>query len=443
MKKKIFVLLAILTIILSTVKPIKADTGTVTAYLSSESVILSNRVTLTIKLSCAGGVGGGKIIFSYDKQYLDYYSSNLNGRGHIEGNLIIVEPSADKTVTFTITFSTKKIGSTNIQVNTSQFASYDPPKYVGGYNENIVKTLKINAQTTNNTTTTTPLSSDASLASLSIENINFEQPFSSDVYEYVAYAPINTETINVLAKASSSKATIKDITKNVNEGWNEIKIVCVAQDKTTKTYKIKLYVEEKPKILYEDKDLGVVVNLDKVSNPEGFERKEIVVNENKIIVFNKVNLNLIYLADSENNKDFYLYDIENDTIGSKFEPLEIDGKQYLINEIDYNNYKELEEYYKPIKVNIDGKQFDGWMSLAENMTNYRLVYLKDLEGNDAIYSYEMSEKTLQKFTLPIYAVEEEKMDIKEMLYLTAAIAGTVSLMAAIALTLRVKKESLN
>ncbi len=440
MKRKIFVLITILTIIISTIKPIKATTGTVSAYLSSDSVILSNRVTLTIKLSCDAGVGGGKIIFSYDKQYLDYVSANLNGRGHIEGNLIVVEPSSDKTVTFTITFSTKKIGSTNVQVNTSQFASYDPPQYVGGYNENIVKTLQIKAQTTNNTTTTTPLSSDASLASLQIENIDFEQPFSSDVYEYTAYAPINTETIKVLAKASSSKATINKINENVTEGWNEISVVCVAQDKTTKTYKIKLYVEEKPKIVYEDKNLGVVVNLDKVNNPEGFERKEIVVKENSITIFNKVNLNLIYLADSENNKDFYLYDIENDVVGNKFEPLEIDGKQYLINEIDYTKYKDLEKYYKPIKVNIDGKQFDGWMSLAENMHNYRLVYLKDLDGNDALYSYEMSEKTLQKFTLPLYPEVEEKMDIKEMLNLTLGIAGTVSLMVAIAITLK-RKES--
>lgn len=440
MKRKIFVLITILTIIISTIKPIKATTGTVSAYLSSDSVILSNRVTLTIKLSCDAGVGGGKIIFSYDKQYLDYVSANLNGRGHIEGNLIVVEPSSDKTVTFTITFSTKKIGSTNIQVNTSQFASYDPVQYVGGYNENIVKTLQIKAQTTNNTTTTTPLSSDASLVSLQIENIDFEQPFSSDVYEYTAYAPINTETIKVLAKASSSKATINKINENVTEGWNEISVVCVAQDKTTKTYKIKLYVEEKPKIIYEDKNLGVVVNLDKVNDPEGFERKEIVVKENIITIFNKVNLNLIYLADSENNKDFYLYDVENDVVGNKFEPLEIDGKQYLINEIDYAKYKDLEKYYKPIKVNIDGKQFDGWMSLAENMHNYRLVYLKDLDGNDALYSYEMSEKTLQKFTLPLYPEVEEKMDIREMLNLTLGIAGTVSLLVAIAITLK-RKES--
>lgn len=166
----------------------------------------------------------------------------------------------------------------------------------------------------------------------------------------------------------------------------------MAQDKTTKTYKIRLYVEEKPKIVYQDKDLGVVVNLDKVTDPEGFVRKEIIVKENQITIFNKGKLNLIYLADGENNKDFYLYDVENDKVGSKFEPLEIDGKQYLINEIDYTEFTEMEKFYKPIKVIINGKQFDGWMSLANNMNNYRLVYLKDLEGNDGIYSYEMSEK---------------------------------------------------
>ncbi|HQB33019.1 MAG TPA: hypothetical protein PLI19_06770, partial [Erysipelotrichaceae bacterium] len=126
-------------------------------------------------------------------------------------------------------------------------------------------------------------------------------------------------------------------------------------------------------------------------------------------------------------------------VGSKFEPLEIDGKQYLINEIDYTEFTEMEKFYKPIKVIINGKQFDGWMSLANNMNNYRLVYLKDLEGNDGIYSYEMSEKTLQKFTLPLYPVEEDEMEVREMLYLTAAVAGTASLIFAIFLTLKRKE----
>ncbi|HPW53948.1 MAG TPA: hypothetical protein PK631_06195, partial [Erysipelotrichaceae bacterium] len=118
---------------------------------------------------------------------------------------------------------------------------------------------------------------------------------------------------------------------------------------------------------------------------------------------------------------------------------EIDGKQYLINEIDYTEFTEMEKFYKPIKVIINGKQFDGWMSLANNMNNYRLVYLKDLEGNDGIYSYEMSEKTLQKFTLPLYPVEEDEMEVREMLYLTAAVAGTASLIFAIFLTLKRKE----
>lgn len=442
MKKRIFVLITMLTIILSTIKPINAATGKVTASLSSESVVLSNTVKLTIKFSCEDGVGGVKMIISYDKKYLGYSKHNFTGADAVtinqDNGIMIVDGNENTSITVTIFFSTKKIGLTNIGINTIEFVGNNSLQYVGGYSERIVKTLQIKAKTTNNETTTS-LSSDASLVSLQIENIEFEQPFESDVFEYTAYAPLNTETIKVLAKASSSKATINKITETVKEGWNEIEVVCVAQDKTTKTYKIKLYVEEKPKIVYEDKNLGVVVNLDKVNAPEGFERKEILVKENEIVVFYKGKLNLIYLVDSENNKNFYLYDAENDVVGNKFEPLEIDGKQYLINAIDYTKYTELEKFYKPIKVNIEGKQFDGWISLAENMNNYRLVYLKDLEGNDAIYSYEMSEKTLQKFTLPAYPTVEEKMGVKEILYLTAAIVGTISFIAAIALTLK-KKE---
>ncbi|MGI6607725.1 MAG: cadherin-like beta sandwich domain-containing protein [Erysipelotrichaceae bacterium] len=438
MKRKILVLAAILVIILSAIKPIEAATGSVTASLSSSSVVLSNRVTFSIKLSCKDGIGGALIYLSYDKKYLEY--KGLSGNANISGNTILVEPTENKTVTLKITFLTKKIGSTNISILTSDFIDYKYGKDIESYNENISKTLQIKAKTTNNTGTTTPLSSDASLASLQIENIDFEQPFSSDVYEYTAYAPINTETISVLAKASSSKATVNDINKNVTEGWNEIDVVCVAQDKTTVTYKIRLYVEEAPKIVYPERNLGVVINLDKVTNPEGFERKEIVVNEKQITVFFRENLHLIYLADSENNKNFYLYDIENDVVGSRFEPLVIDGRQYLINEVDYSKYQDLEKYYKPIKVYIEGKKIDGWISLADNMSNYRLVFLKDLEGNDALYSFEMSEKTLQKFTLPLYPIENQKMSVREMLYLTAGIAGTVSLLAAVAIVSKKKEE---
>lgn len=63
MKRKIWALLTIITIIVSTIKPIKADTGTVTAYLSSDSVVLSNKVTLTIKLSCEGELEEEKFFF--------------------------------------------------------------------------------------------------------------------------------------------------------------------------------------------------------------------------------------------------------------------------------------------------------------------------------------------------------------------------------------------
>ncbi len=451
LSKILLVTVFLLTALLDT-KAMETVSGSVSASLNTSSVVLGNQVTLYVTLKCDSGVGGARVLISFDSSYLSissYDSPNATFNGT---NLFLVEPTNNSSITIKVVFTSIKIGNTSISVNTSQFIDYEDGNYIGSYNESIGNSLEIKAKTNNNTgggsssggssggSSTTTLSSDASLYSLKLKNGNFEESFTSDKFSYTVYADDKIESLDIEAVCSSSKASYTIKNNELKEGWNEVVIVCTAEDKSTKEYTIKVYVEETPTIFYQENKLGVVKNLDKVSDIDGFERKEEVIENNNLVLFEHNDLTLIYLVDEYDNKDFYVFDKVNDQVICKYRPIEIDGKKYISVDFDYEDFSQLETELKKSKYRFDSDTtLNCWSYKASNMSDYRIFYLMDEDGHTSLYSYETSEKTMQKYTLPI---NEETIDnsslIKETVYLCCGIAGLVCLLLS---TVMVVKKS--
>ena len=73
------------------------------------------------------------------------------------------------------------------------------------------------------------------------------------------------------------------------------------------------------------------------------------------------------------------------------------------------------------------------------MSDYRIFYLMDENGEINLYSYETSEKTIQKYTLPINEeIISDNDQIKETVYLCFGIAGVICLVLS---TVMVVKKS--
>lgn len=89
------------------------------------------------------------------------------------------------------------------------------------------------------------LSSDSSLKSLNLEEIDISSVFNKNSYEYEVTLPYNYEKINIIAEASDENATVTgDGRRYLNEGENEYEIIVKSTAGTTSTYKIKVIRKE-------------------------------------------------------------------------------------------------------------------------------------------------------------------------------------------------------
>ncbi|MBE6116307.1 MAG: hypothetical protein E7187_05725 [Erysipelotrichaceae bacterium] len=452
MKKlsRILLILLLTVISIARVNTVMADdvSGSASVYASASSVQVGNNVTVTVSISCSGG-SIAKIRLNYNSDYLQFQSSN----GDFNGGTFLIDTNTGSSGSQSFTFKTIASGSTNVSISIIEWESYRYSRV--NYNSSASTGISIYTPSVTPTPSPSPgggggggggggytptpvrpvLSSDASLAEIKLENLEFEPKFSSNVTDYTIYLPRGTEILDVTAKASSGKATVGDIDKTLHEGWNEVKITCTAEDKTTKTYTIKAYVEETPTVFYDLKErkLGVVKNLDKVTN-EKFEKVEQEINGETITVFTGEYFKLLYLENENEEKDYYLYDDKENKIIGLYKPFVFDGKNYLINDVDYLEFAYMDDLYDQQKVKINDEEVNGWAFRETNLTDFKLVYLTDEKGGSQLYKMDTKEQTLQRYVIP----EQPEPSLLPYIYLSGCVAGLVTLVFALALM--AKKE---
>ena len=442
----------LLIVLLTVVSIAKADTvmaddvsGSASVYASASSVQVGNNVTVTVSISCSGG-SIAKIRLNYNSNYLQFVSSN----GDYNGGTFLIDTNTGSSGSQSFTFKTLAAGSTSVSISVIEWESYRYSRV--NYNSSASTNISIYTPSVTPTPSpggggggggssyTTPvkpvLSSDASLAEIKLENLELEPKFSSNVTDYTIYLPKGTEKLDLKAIASSGKATVGDIDTTLKEGWNEIKITCTAEDKTTKTYTIKAYVEENPTVFYDLKEqkLGVVKNLDKVEN-EKFEKVEQEINGETITVFTGEYFKLLYLEDENEEKAYYLYDDKENKITGLYKPFVFDGKNYLVKDVDYTEFAYMDDLYDQQKVKIGDEEVNGWAFREGNLKDFKLVYLTDEKGGNQLYKMDIREQTLQRFVIP----EQPEPSLLPYIYLSGCVAGLVTLLFALALL--AKKEN--
>ncbi len=435
MKKRIITILTALLLLITNIQPIAAVTGTSSVSVSSSSVTVGSKTTISVTLKCSSGIGGGMIDISYDSDYFGSLTLTSGSSATLSSssNRILLEPTTSTSVTITFTLTTKTVGEKAVTVKISDFIDYDGND-CSGYTKSFSKTITIKEKSSStssgsssgsssssssgsssSSSSSSSKSKDADLSSLSIEGIELTEEFVSDTYEYTAYATLGTTSLNITAVANNSKATVNDIDSTVEEGWNEVEVTVTSESGAEKTYLINVYVEETPTITFNEGSLGVVKNLDLVEAPEGFEAETITVNEEEVTVFTQNNTSLIYLSDSENEKGFYVYDVTNNEVIALYQPITLNSTIYMAVSINYEeDYLEMSsEYFEAASFTIDGVVVNGWKYTYSNMADYQLIVLTDLQGNTGIYSYDTIEGTLQRFTLP--QADETEIDYQQML----------------------------
>ena len=386
--------------------------GKFTVSLSNSNVSKGKSVTLYVKATeCAG---------KFDIKTSDATVASLSS-GYVFAD--------DETKTIQI--STINAGSAVISIIATDVTDYDNNKVTG------TKTLKINVSSGNsgsssnnsNNEVDEKKSSDASLKSLSIENISISPDFKSDVFEYKAEAEAGTDKVKINAVANDSKANVSGIGEvSVSDGANKLEVIVAAEDGTTKTYVINVIVKEyEPiEVKVNNKKYTVVRKKDDLPDVDLFEEKRIKIGKDEVDGYynDKLKMYLVGLKDDKGNIQMYIYEPEDNsyklyewvTVGKVTLYITKPSKKII-------GFKKYSIVINNTKVNI--------YKLSKNEKIGLLHGVNVATGNEGYYVYDKEEDTLGRFynkTADIVKKKYKKEKDKLMI-----VIGVISVLAVIIL----------
>lgn len=377
------------------------------------TVSVPNVNTVDLKATVSGCGTNGTI------QIVD---GSMTGNPKTFSGSVTVTPTSTGTITVTISDSSNAVlngsyvsvgGSRTITVSNKQSSS------------NSSSSSSNNSSSSSNTTTTqepeVKKSSEKNLSSLSVSEGTLSPKFSSGTTTYKVDLTSETESLTISAKAKDRKAKVSGTgKKELKIGENNFTVTVTAEDGSKKTYTISVYVTEKPTQFVKsgDQNLGILNDLSKTDVPKGFEKSTIKIDNKDVTALkNKdMGLTLLYLQNEDESTGFYIYDVDNNKVLSKYQTVTVSGKTYvLMNAPD--NLEAIQDL-KTATIKIGDVELSGWKFEDEALSHYTLVYLMNEAGETQLYTYEDTEGTLQKYT-PV----EEKNDNT----LTYVFIGTTAL----------------
>lgn len=244
-------------------------------------------------------------------------------------------------------------------------------------------------------------SSEKNLSSLSVSEGTLSPKFSAGTTTYKVDLISETESLTISAKAKDSKAKVSGTgKKELKIGENNFTVTVTAEDGSKKTYTISVYVTEKPTqfVKLGDQSLGILNDLSKVDVPKGFEKSTIKIDNKDVTALqNKdMELTLLYLQNEDDSTGFYIYDVDNNKVLSKYQTVAVNGKTYVL--MDAPDNLEAIQDLKTATIKIGDVELNGWKFEDEALSHYTLVYLMNEAGETQLYTYEDTEGTLQKYT---------------------------------------------
>lgn len=384
------------------------------------TVSVPNVNTVDLKATVSGCGTNGTI------QIVD---GSMTGNPKTFSGSVTVTPTSTGTITVAISDSSNAVlngsyvsvgGSRKITVSNKQSSSNSSSS-----SSNNSSSSSNNSTSSSNTTTTQEpeikKSSEKNLSSLSVSEGTLSPKFSSGTTTYKVDLTSETESLTISAKAKDSKAKVSGTgKKELKIGENNFTVTVTAEDGSKKTYTISVYVTEKPTqfVKLGDQNLGILNDLSKTDVPKGFEKSTIKIDNKDVTALqNKdMGLTLLYLQNEDDSTGFYIYDVDNNKVLSKYQTVAVNGKTYVL--MDAPDNLEAIQDLKTATIKIGDVELSGWKFEDEALSHYTLVYLMNEAGETQLYTYEDTEGTLQKYT----PVEEENDNT-----LTYVFIGTTAL----------------
>lgn len=372
--------------------------------------------------------------------------------GSVSASSIWVDGSSSFTVT------AGSAGKTTVSVTAVDVTSNDEEAITGTHSVSVTVNApststkpttpsNSNTATNNNNTSTTEStqevdtrSSNNLLSSLTISSGSLSPAFSEKTTSYTVELTSDVTSLSIDAKAEDSKATVSGTGKqSLVIGNQTFGITVTAENGSKKVYSITVHVTEKPTVFTKlgDQELGLLINVSDAKIPDGYKSQTIKLEGQDITGWTseKTGLTLVYLMDKDEQKNLYIY--EDGKVIRQYETVDINGKTYVLLDIDEDMKKQNGLVFG--KVKLGDLEVEGWTFVDENHKDYCVVYLLNPQGERVLYVYEQSEGTLQK-----YASFEETTPDSTLTYIFMGTTGlfAVSTIIIAIMYLRFKKKSI-
>ncbi len=395
---------------------------------SSSTVVVGNKVTVTVTISSGTKMGSWQMSLNYDKSYLQLTNSTAR-----DGGTFMIDYAEDPGVlkkTYTFTFKTLKSGTTKLSVDGYR-----------AYVSSDLSALSLSANTKQIRIITqaeleASYSKNNNLSALEVEGFTLTPEFKTDILEYSVVVPENTKEVNIKATVQDKRASVNGIgTQAVNPGANKFSVVVRAQSGAEKTYVINVEVkDENPiNVTVNGKNYTVVKIKENLPAASLYTETTININGFEIPAYKNDNTNLVLvgLKDEEGNISLYIYNKDKNEYQ--------EYNEIGVNKITIYPLTSTEEIkgYKKDTITINGVKVDGYYYTKDS--DYVIIYGINVEtGDKGFYMYDKKMQSLIKYN------DEYIIDLSKKIglysYIIIGFSGVFILMIIIMIALAKKKS---
>ena len=395
---------------------------------SSSTVVVGNKVTVTVTISSGTKMGSWQMSLNYDKSYLQLTNSTAR-----DGGTFMIDYAEDPGVlkkTYTFTFKTLKSGTTKLSVDGYR-----------AYVSSDLSALSLSANTKQIRIITqaeleASYSKNNNLSALEVEGFTLTPEFKTDILEYSVVVPENTKEVNIKATVQDKRASVNGIgTQAVNPGANKFSVVVRAQSGAEKTYVINVEVkDENPiNVTVNGKNYTVVKIKENLPAASLYTETTININGFEIPAYKNDNTNLVLvgLKDEEGNISLYIYNKDKNEYQ---EYNEIGVNKITIYPLTSN--EEIKGYKKDT-ITINGVKVDGYYYTKDS--DYVIIYGVNVEtGDKGFYMYDKKMQSLIKYNDEYIIDLNKKIELYS--YIIIGFSGVFILMIIIMIALAKKKS---
>lgn len=395
---------------------------------SSSTVVVGNKVTVTVTISSGTKMGSWQMSLNYDKSYLQLTNSTAR-----DGGTFMIDYAEDPGVlkkTYTFTFKTLKSGTTKLSVDGYR-----------AYVSSDLSALSLSANTKQIRIITqaeleASYSKNNNLSALEVEGFTLTPEFKTDILEYSVVVPENTKEVNIKANVQDKRASVNGIgTQAVNPGANKFSVVVRAQSGAEKTYVINVEVkDENPiNVTVNGKNYTVVKIKENLPAASLYTETTININGFEIPAYKNDNTNLVLvgLKDEEGNISLYIYNKDKNEYQ---EYNEIGVNKITIYPLTSN--EEIKGYKKDT-ITINGVKVDGYYYTKDS--DYVIIYGINVEtGDKGFYMYDKKMQSLIKYNDEYIIDLNKKIELYS--YIIIGFSGVFILMIIIMIALAKKKS---